>query len=552
LASLRTLIATQPKRPIFYFLLLFLFCSSSQADTLTEDFSTGTHFSSGPAIANPVTGVLHPPLEVSNHQTACDGAPSSVDINFGAGIHGPFNSTNYSRFGTVTGSGPYTIAIDTDQFPVLYVTSFTLSAGDTIAPTGSKPLVIKAMGSVDVSGTIDCSGGNGTNGAPSPASLSSGGSGRCGGGNGGDGATTGSVAQPGSAGIATVISGGGGGAGTLGAGGGGGAGFNWTVACGTPGTSAVAGAGGGGGAAGANYEDSAFRVQGGGAGGGGGAIGGGFSGGGGGAGGGHVEIYAIGNIDVTATGSIKVNGGNGGASAGGSGGGGGGAAGSIRLASGGLITVAGGATRISLGNGGLGGTSATGSAGGNGAMGRDWIIDSLGDACFAPECDAQNLGIAAASGAVLYKLGLTTTYSSVYDLQNHHTTFSNQTQTVINAGSGAVTITTAGSRNGFSVDSTAYEPVATIANLAGSRYVIFKIDINNTNAGTPIIVDLFDLTYTPGPSTEFNYTAGCGSIGKSNLSGGMIALTFLLFLLPVFVLGYLRFRHQEIPNKIPS
>lgn len=541
------------------FVAIFFLSIPMRADVLSETFNssvTRSYFPASPLIPNQALGVLHPPLQISSLKTACDGATSNSDVDFGDGSMGSFNSTTYSRFGTVTGAGPYVIWINTNVYSTLNLTDFNLASGDTIYPTGTNPLVIKSLSDISINGIIDCKGASGTNASASSSTLSAGGTGRCGGGNGGNGATSSSAATAGSAGIATVISGGGAASGSAGAGGAGGAGFNWTNACGTPGTQASNGAGAGGGVATANYEDSAFRNQGGGAGGGGGAIGGGFSGAGGGAGGGHIEIYAARNITVALTGKISVNGGNGGVSAGGSGGGGGGAAGSIRLAAGGTINVTvGGTSLISIGSGGTGGTSATGSAGGNGASGRDWLTDSLGDACFSPECELKNQGISLNNGTVLYKTGLFTSTTGAYDLRNYHTTLTNLSQTVVNSGSGTVTISVDGSRNGFSNDSTGFQNISNISVLNGSRYIRFKVDLNNTVAATPITLDQIDVTYTPGAQKDFNYTSGCGTIGgpdpKIPMTAQYILSLILLLILPILSWISVKLYYHRQPSVAP-
>jgi len=522
-------------------LFVFLFSRVAFADTLTDDFSTRNNFptSSGELIANQALGTLHPPLQITSYKSICDGGTTSTGVDFGDGSHGSFDSTTYSRFGTIIGSGPYTLTINTDTYPVIYATDFTLDAAYTLTATGSQPLVIKALRDVTINGIIDCSGSAGTNAILGITNLAAGGSGKCGGGQGGNGATSSTAATSGGTGISTVLTGGAAGTGTTGAGGAGGSGHNWTAACGTPGTVATSGGGGGGGVAAGNYEDSAIRNAGGGAGGGGGARGTNYSGAGGGAGGGHVEIYALRDLTISNTGRINVSGGSGGTSAGDSGGGGGGASGTIKIIAGGTSTISNGGTNPkSLMTNGAGGTSTTGSAGGSGARGRIWIIDNAGENCFAPECDTnQNGGITTNPGTVEYKTGLHSSTSIAYDLNNHHTSLTLLSTTVLNAPNGTITLTAQGSKKGFGSDSTAFVLPGSIADLNGSRYVRYKVDINNTNTTAPIALDTATLTYTPGSSSSFNFSAGCGTIDPNSQQNRLISFfIFLLILIPFLIL----------------
>lgn len=118
-------------------------------------------------------------------------------------------------------------------------TDFTLPAGVTLSAPGSTPLIIRATGTVVISGTIDLSGVDGGGFRGSGGSSNTPGAGGAGGGAGGGGGSSGTISGsgPGSLGSAgstgsltstdvTLISAGGGGSGSTGvtAGGGGGGG----------------------------------------------------------------------------------------------------------------------------------------------------------------------------------------------------------------------------------------------------------------------------------------------------------------------------------------
>jgi hypothetical protein len=309
---------------------VLLISTSAFADSLTIPLvSSGV--ASTTAVLNSTSSDVHPPLKVKDWDA--DGVPpfSSTDFSVGDGSDGAFSPATYLSFDDGTYAGDHVIHIDTDVHSSLNFTIFDLQSPWIIRPTGSKPLIIRSLSTVNIQGSLDCSGDKGSDVGVATAVVS-GGQGHCGGSAGGSGGSSTVAATNGDQPLtnAFAAAGGAGASQTDGDGGGGGAGMDATAAP----TAGVNGGlfAGGGGTAGMSDHDSEFAKVGGGAGGGGGAA---FtdasapaaasSGAGGGAGGGSIYIYSVGNITID--GSVLVNGGNGGGSAGvGRGGGGGGGA----------------------------------------------------------------------------------------------------------------------------------------------------------------------------------------------------------------------------------
>lgn len=291
-------------------------------------------------------------------------------------------------------NGPASIVNDTDQIITFNTSekdtwnfeSFYLEDGWTIQASGSKPLVLKVMGTTFIEGSISLSGAAGG----SDSSGSEGGSGGVGGGSGGDAGTTNSTSsqngQAPSGGFSFAGSKGNDVAAEIGGiyGGGGGcmAKFTQSSYQATAGnrSNSVADAGAAG-----TCGDSASTVAlvgfeeqfAGGAGGGGGGrcVGGGCSpstsGGGGGGGGGALRIISGGPILIT--GSLAANGGKGGNATVGDGitncggAGGGGSGGAIWLQSSAFVS---GETQVSVSGGAAGTTSCSDpSDGGRGSRG---------------------------------------------------------------------------------------------------------------------------------------------------------------------------------------
>jgi hypothetical protein len=300
--------------------------------------------------------------------------------------------------GAFTASANTTIAGGTYNY-----STFTINSGVTVTVTGSQPLVIRCTGAVVINGTLDASGGNGTNGITFSA-AGTGGIGVAGGQNGGNGTYSSSVG-----GMLAQDGAGAGGVTTAGNGwsGGGGAGY---------GTVGNASGGSTGGFAGPVYGDAQLSAVLGGSGGGGGS--GGFScgAGGGGAGGGYIEITACSGITITATGIIRANGGNGGSDGTGNcGGGGGGSGGTIWL---GAPTIANnGQVRAT---GGSGGASAvpgspyfgTGATGANGRIRIDGVLSGTGNMLPANVFSGQALTATTSSSVLAVCTGDSTTFSA--------------------------------------------------------------------------------------------------------------------------------------------
>ncbi len=133
-------------------------------------------------------------------------------------------------------------------------------------------------------------------------------------------------------------------------------------------------------------------------------------GGGGGAGGGALRILTAGNLSVSNSGQVLIEGGEGGrsdvAGAGAASGGGGGAGGSIFMGAGGTVTVSAGGLLSTAG--GPGGAQGFGLVGGNGANGRIRLENSLGNLSLVnfagvttPVLTAENLGKFAGGGSSL-------------------------------------------------------------------------------------------------------------------------------------------------------
>lgn len=266
--------------------------------------------------------------------------------------------TNAQCYICGTGSdGAYTASSNTTLAGGTYnYSTFTINSGVTVTVTGTTALTIYCTGNVVIDGTLDASGGSGTDGVTfGNAGIA--GVGVAGGANGGDGifsANTGPL---------DATSGSGLGAGVYGSGwsGGGGGGFS----------SLGQSSGGVGGAGGPIYGTAQFTIVYGGSGGGGGSGGFNCGSGGGGAGGGVIVISSCGTFTIGATGLIKCDGGNGGSDGNGNcGGGGGGSGGSIWLGSA-TITNNGSISAIK----GIGGASAVPNTpffgdGGDGSDGR--------------------------------------------------------------------------------------------------------------------------------------------------------------------------------------
>jgi hypothetical protein len=284
---------------------------------------------------------------------------NSLAVTTGDGSDGALNVTS----GTTT--------LDTNSRPNGYnYTTINISSGATLTASGSNPLILRATGSITISGTVSVNGGNGTSGNGDIVTLA-GGTGIAGGANGGCG---GAYDSNGCNGNGT-----GAGYGGLygdGTGGGGGGGGGYGTAGGAGGNNASNPSQNLGGAGGTTYygdDTGSGPAPTGGSGGGGGA-GTRFThtrsnGGSGGAGGGVLLISAP-TVTINSGGSIQSNGGNGGSAyqdydaAGGGGSGGSIKISANRIVNSGSITTNGGSPGSSGPNGG---------AGGQGGQGRIYI-----------------------------------------------------------------------------------------------------------------------------------------------------------------------------------
>ncbi|MCB0394088.1 MAG: hypothetical protein KDD25_05995 [Bdellovibrionales bacterium] len=504
----------------------------AESYTLKVESRSDVETSSTTGVWNISTGLFHPKLEVTDWNDG--GLDTDTDIEVGDGSDGAFNISTYSQFsknGDVSGN---IIRIDTDDHPTLNFTSFTLNSGWTIRPTGSGILDIRSLSTINVNGTIDCSGDDGDDITHlDDTALADGATGVCGGGDGGDGGTSSTSSVTGGS-SGTVATGGTGGAATTaangGSGGGGGGGYSQVL--GTDGTDPSAS--GGEGAAGTSQApaDNAFTIEGGGAGGGGGGVydvadADNSNGAGGGAGGGTVYLTAVGDITIAATGSVLADGGDGGSAGAGlgkGGAGGGGAGGSIRILSMGEVTLAGPVTALE----GNGGTS-DGGDGGDGARGRTWITDSSGGADCFPTGNTDNpQSILTLLGCVHYRLGDFSITTKSIDLENTSPTLKSYTTVSNVPGASTLDIFFKG---GSSFTNS-------LSSASGEREIKIRFDLNNDDDTNPATLTQFNLTYKGTKKEVFELKGACGSSDSSSTSN----LAF--FFLPLFFGIFMRYQSK--------
>lgn len=306
--------------------------------TFTEDFSDALHYD-----ATASTGTWNVGTQQLQARRVASADPLRP-LDFGDG-----------SLGSVTSANGYTF--DTNAYPNGYNFVHLTISGGTITVTGSNPLIIRALGNVSITPTINVSGSAGQNGAAGTSPTPAGGTSVACRGTGGVGGVSGGVGGNGVNGDGTVDAGTGG-AGNSGA---------------TPGGGAIFPPSFGPGAA-ATFDDAApgFGCAGGGGGGGGHSTSS-FTGGAGGGGGGAVRILAAGSLSV---GTLSANGGAGGAgvggaandSAGGGAGGGGGAIWLQTLAA----SISSVALNVAAGGGGAAPDSNSGSAASAGVTRQDF------------------------------------------------------------------------------------------------------------------------------------------------------------------------------------
>lgn len=545
---------------LFVITALLLWQSHAQAITVSESFTSFAHRdSAGGMVWNIGLGTLHPPVRVDDW----DDGLGAQDTNFdaGDGRHGAFIPSRYAQFdndGVVTGG---VIEINTNTYSNLQFTVFNLASGYTIRPVGSAPLVIRVLSTVQIDGQINCSGENGASATNDVNAVRAGGSAHCGGGAGGASVAAGvapaAINQGASA--ATGTTGGVGGPiclATGGQGGGGGGALVRPVGMGgskpdpTDGDDSV---GGSGGTAGTIAPDDSFSVDvdGAGAGGGGGSAfddvgdpGNHMSGAGGGAGGGNIRIYAIGDITVSATGSIVANGGNGGSSFVGKGGaGGGGAGGSILIFTPGDIVFDGTVT-ASPGSGG----ASAGGIGGTGAWGRTWIVEKDITAGGSIVEDPQSqLNV---QGTVLYETGITYTITSTaIDLGNTKPT-PTALPITINIPGVVPTVNTYEIAFSDSPDLstlTNFALPATYLNAEQKRYARIRIQIDNQDAVAPTTISDLSFIFDGREESEFNFKTSCATVGGSNSRPPQSywAMVLVIFFTPLMFCLVLRKKISE-------
>ncbi|HEY6160000.1 MAG TPA: T9SS type A sorting domain-containing protein [Bacteroidia bacterium] len=417
--------------------------------------------------------------------------PAALVLLYGSKLNAQCYSCGTGADGAYQALNNTTLAGGTYNF-----TSFTISPGVTVTVTGTQPLTIMCSGNVAINGTLDASGGNGTNGVTS-SNAGTGGVGVAGGSNGGDGIYSNNTGPlDGQAGF-------GNGMGAYGSGwsGGGGAGFD------TVGQSS----GGVGGAGGPIYGDAQLTVVYGGSGGGGGSGGYSCGSGGGGAGGGVIVISSCGTITIGATGMVKTNGGNGGSDGTGNcGGGGGGSGGTIWM---GASTITNNGSISSVG--GAGGASAVPNnpyygGGGNGSKGRIRLdyVTLLG------------------TGTVTPATGYTSPLLSSTPSSTPDNGTGNGTATA-NASGGTSPYTYAWSPGG--------QTTSTATGLTTGNYTVVVTDANNCTVSATIVVGTSvgyasnvtsyeDLNVFPNPATDKVIVRG-GAIVQQELNLQLLDIT---------------------------
>ncbi len=523
-------------------LLIFLPVGSASASQIVENFSTSTYSdkANSTGVWNTSLKMIHPQMAVSTTTAIYSEFSPITDV--GDGSDGSFDVSTYANFSIGGSTAGNTIIIDTSVHPVLKFTSFNLAPGWVIKGQGANPLWFKVLGTFTNSGTIDCSGGNGSGTTPTTANSPSGGSGKCGGGNGGAGGYVGSTAVTGVSGCSlangacTVAGGAGGGQAVNNAGGGGGGGGYYSNLAGTN------GAGTGPGAGGTSLLDpyiTAFSNLIGGPGGGSGGGGGGYSttvgassGAGGGAGGGVIRITCVG--DFTNTGYILANGGNGGSESGAdtSGSGGGGAGGAIWIQTMGNFSATGPVHSINALNG-TGGTIVSGTGtGGAGANGRTWLLQGEVFTETNSEVPIANLGD---NGQPLFSELVYTVQSLAYDVKNTNPTYNSFIMNVNLPGTSTATLLVAGSSDSFVNDDTGFVAATNVSALQGKRYFRFKISFRYLPAAfaappLPVPLEIFSLTANFDGKSQSNFTfqPSCGTLDGPGEFSLVLSLCFMI------------------------
>lgn len=470
---------------IFAFLFAIVYSPAAHSVTingsrLVEDFSTDDYadYSASSGIWNTVDRMARAGAVVA-------GNPAKP-FTFGDGSDG-----------VVDTSGGY--VFNTDTHPNGYNFRRVNITGGTITVTGTNPLVIRSLTTINISPSISIRGGSGNNGSTTGSSTVAGGTGsacRSTGGTGGSATGIAAADADGGDGIkydgTTEV-------GTLG---GRGSGANASDA-----NAPVTGP-----AAVATWDTTAnaFVCGTGGGGGGGSSPGGGnFStGGSGGAGGGAIRLVAMGDLTVGAIDARGGDGGlglaNGGATC--SGHGSAGVGGAVWFQT--LKTLTAPNPTIAAANSGTG--NGCGAGAGAGVPGRN-------------RGDAETSGGAFAATSTTANAAPSQTYtvqSKSYDLGVLNANFTEQPSISSQANGGAVSVSFAGSENGTSFSD--FSNDLTSLSGKGYRYLKFKISIVTAGAaGTSPDVTQIALNYGDAGlrRLELKLSPGCGTIRNADTSG---------------------------------
>ena len=168
---------------LFCLLLILGGFNRAFAGTLTVNFSSTSQIISNSAVLNMTNTQLRPPYKVKGWDlNGSAPPPQNKNFDVGDGSLGVFDNTTYNNFDQDGDPSNNIIQLNTNDYPNGYSFSqFTLDAGITLKPEGSQPLILKVLGDVSVSGTIDCSGNSGEAiNVSSSLNATTGGVGRCG------------------------------------------------------------------------------------------------------------------------------------------------------------------------------------------------------------------------------------------------------------------------------------------------------------------------------------------------------------------------------------